>query len=182
MRGVYLEGEGIGEKAGWFITRVQCSTILSNTLFPSKGNTADKQRDNSEKYSKFYIALKRRDKLSVRCNIMAKFFENFTITLLYLAMAWLEFGGIWHAADKHSTNDTLVAIFVPPYAWYRSIEFFWHDDFANVDWEKRLVGDMETCVYILDYSVSEQLEPMKLNDGIELFLDSIANYPPEKIE
>lgn len=38
--------------------------------------------------------------------------------------AWGEFGGIVHAFTKHSVGDGFAAICVPPWAWYRSVEFF----------------------------------------------------------
>jgi hypothetical protein len=47
------------------------------------------------------------------------------VTIIFvLAGLWLEFGGIYHAFAHCSTGDGLIAVFVPPYAWYRSVEFF----------------------------------------------------------
>lgn len=48
--------------------------------------------------------------------------------LLYVAFTWGELGGIVHAFTHHGTGDGFAAVFVPPWAWYRSIEFFWHQD------------------------------------------------------
>jgi hypothetical protein len=45
-----------------------------------------------------------------------------------LALVWGEFAGVYHAARSHGMGDAAIAFFVPPYAWYRSIEYFWHDD------------------------------------------------------
>lgn len=47
--------------------------------------------------------------------------------LLLLIFGWLELGGLVHSASAHSGADFAVAFFVPPWAWYRSVEFFWHE-------------------------------------------------------
>lgn len=47
--------------------------------------------------------------------------------LLFLVVGWLQLGGLYHSATAHSGIDLAVAFFVPPWAWYRSVEYFWHD-------------------------------------------------------
>lgn len=47
---------------------------------------------------------------------------------LLAALIWGEFGGLYHSFTKHGGGDTALAFLVPPFAFYRSIEFFWHDD------------------------------------------------------
>jgi len=49
------------------------------------------------------------------------FIIGITLTII---MGWLEIGGIYHAFKHHSTSDGFIAVFIPPVAWYRSIEFF----------------------------------------------------------
>lgn len=48
--------------------------------------------------------------------------------LMMLVFGWLELGGLYHSASAHSGADFALAFFVPPFAWYRSVEFFWHED------------------------------------------------------
>ncbi len=48
--------------------------------------------------------------------------------LLYAAFTWGELGGIVHSFTHHGVGDGFAAVFVPPWAWYRSVEFFWHKD------------------------------------------------------
>jgi hypothetical protein len=46
--------------------------------------------------------------------------------ILVLALMWGEFAGIYHAFAHHSTRAGFIAVFIPPIAWYRSIDFvFW---------------------------------------------------------
>jgi hypothetical protein len=47
-------------------------------------------------------------------------------TITWLAFGWVELGGIVHAFKDHSVGDGFAAVVVPPWAWYRSVEFFWH--------------------------------------------------------
>ena len=47
----------------------------------------------------------------------------FTV-LFVLVFLWGQVGGIYHAFTHYSTRDGLLAVFLPPYSWYRSIEFF----------------------------------------------------------
>lgn len=47
--------------------------------------------------------------------------------ILLVVPLWAEFGGLYHAYDGHGFGHAVVAFFIPPYAWYRSAEFFWHE-------------------------------------------------------
>jgi hypothetical protein len=49
----------------------------------------------------------------------------FTV-ILYIAITWGEVVGIVHAFRQHSAGDGFSAVFIPPVAWYRGLEFFWH--------------------------------------------------------
>src|SRR5689334_842945 len=48
--------------------------------------------------------------------------------IFWVCFGWTELGGIVHAFKDHSVGDGFAATIVPPWAWYRSIEFFWHKD------------------------------------------------------
>ena len=46
--------------------------------------------------------------------------------LFILGILWGEFAGIYHAFAHHGTRDGFISVFIPPYSWYRSIDFiFW---------------------------------------------------------
>lgn len=43
-------------------------------------------------------------------------------------LIWGEFGGIYHAFKAHGNIDGCIAVATPPYAWFRSMELFFHKD------------------------------------------------------
>lgn len=45
---------------------------------------------------------------------------------VYVLVIWGETGGIAHAFRQHGVANGFIAVFVPPVAWYRGAEFFWH--------------------------------------------------------
>lgn len=45
---------------------------------------------------------------------------------LAVVMIWGETGGIYHGWKHH--QDGCLVLFLPPLAWYRGLEFFWHKD------------------------------------------------------
>lgn len=69
----------------------------------------------------------------------------------------------------HSAVDGVDAIFVPPYAWYRLIEFFWHGDYAGVNWEKVLKNDLKSCNYFLTQSINPDINLFRFNEDIKEF-------------
>jgi len=111
---------------------------------------------------------------------MKKIIEYFFSTLLVLALTWGEFYGIYHSFKKHSLTEGIISVFVPPFAWYRSIEFFWHDDFANVNWDIKLSDDINTCVYFLNEYISPDANIYSLNTDIDNFSKQIMSYPKDK--
>lgn len=48
------------------------------------------------------------------------------VLMYWVVGAWLEIGGVAHAFIGHGTKSGVVAMLIPPVAWYRSVEFFWH--------------------------------------------------------
>jgi hypothetical protein len=99
---------------------------------------------------------------------------------LYIFFFYGEIAGIMHSAKKHSTGDVIAAISIPPWAWYRSIEMFWHNDFADVDWDKRLKSDIESSVYLLSQAGAKDADVYKINEDIEKFSNKISKYPKDK--
>ena len=111
---------------------------------------------------------------------MSKIVEYLLTGVLYIALTWGEIGGIYHSVTKHSTGDVIVTLAIPPFAWYRSLEFFWHDDFAGVDWNKRIKNDIKVCIYFLSNMGSDEANLYKLSDDIERFSKRIDEYPEKK--
>ena len=93
---------------------------------------------------------------------MRKFFERVFGTFLGILLATFflygEGAGIYHAFKKHDIGDGLIAVFIPPYAWYRSLEIWWHDDFAAVDWDQRVKSDARVLIALLNASANPDME------------------------
>ena len=111
---------------------------------------------------------------------MKKIIENFFPAILILVFIWGEFGGLYHSFKKHSLTETFIATFIPPVAWYRSIEIFWHDDYANVNWDIKFNDDIKTCVYFLNKYISPDANIYSLNKDIDIFSKQIMSYPEDK--
>lgn len=93
-----------------------------------------------------------------------------------------EIFGIVHSVKKHSTGDNIASIVIPPWAWFRSIEMWWHDDYANVDWDKRLTNDMQTCIYFISQANNPEINKFELNENLEKFSNKINKYPKDKLD
>jgi hypothetical protein len=104
---------------------------------------------------------------------------TFITIILYASVAYFEFGGIYHAWKKH--NDAVLAFFIPPLAWYRAVEVFWHDDFAGVNWEQRLKDDAHSCIFILNSFIRNSTIPTEMNRDIEKLSIEILKYPDDKL-
>jgi|FLOH01.1.fsa_nt_gi hypothetical protein len=113
---------------------------------------------------------------------MNKLFENTLTTIIGLALIWGEFGGLFHSYKKHSTSDVFLSFFIPPVSWYRSVEFFWHDDYANVDWDEKINNDIGICIYFFNGYIGENPDIFTLNTQIEAFGQKISDYPDDKYE
>lgn len=97
---------------------------------------------------------------------------------IVIALTLLFFIGSYHAFDKH--KDGSLTIYVFPWGWYRGVEFFWHNDFAGVDWDKKLKNDTKSCIYFIDKAGNNDVNVNKLNSEMEEFSKLISKYPNEK--
>lgn len=115
-----------------------------------------------------------------------EFFQNVLSSLagifFILLFFYGEIFGVIHSIRKHSTSDAILCVVIPPMAWWRSIEMFWHDDFADVDWDERLSSDLKTCVYFHGEIISSQTNTYQLNEDIENFAKKVKKYPEDKRE
>ncbi len=58
--------------------------------------------------------------------IITRFLGTIFQWILILAFLFGEGAGIYHSFKHHGVRDGLVAVFIPPYSWYRSVDFiFW---------------------------------------------------------
>lgn len=102
--------------------------------------------------------------------------------LVYLVFFVLFIIGIVHTY-KHHNKIAFVTSFFPPVGIYRGAESFWHKDkdkFANLDWDKRMKGDVH-ILYILLASDPKQEEMSQFNETLESFSKRISEYPADKV-
>lgn len=104
------------------------------------------------------------------------FFDTIKVVVFLVVLVWLQFGGIYHSATKHSSSDLVLTILIPPYSWYRSIEFFWHDDFAGIDWDKRLENDFKVAVEISKNTCND-INHLSTNNNKIYLHKRIKSYP-----
>lgn len=91
------------------------------------------------------------------------------------AFVWLEFGGIFHAFSRHGMSDGLLAVFVPPVAWYRSIEYFWHDHHSDAEWKEILSDDVVAMFALVGVDDPEfAVERPRL---VAMMRERVSRYP-----
>ena len=109
--------------------------------------------------------------------------SSFLGGVLGFALFAATFLGYYHAFDKHGTAHGMLSIAVPPYAWYRAVEWIWHDDFAGVDWNKRIQNDARTTILLMSAAVaSDASKADELASAIETFTAKLAQYPDDKTQ
>jgi hypothetical protein len=111
---------------------------------------------------------------------IGEFISGLLVILVYIFMVYGEVFGIVHSVRKHSSGDVIASILIPPWAWYRSIEMFWHDDFRGVNWDKRLSNDMHVCAVFLIQADNGDVNQDQLNNDLESFSTKISKYPADK--
>ncbi|MBN2681756.1 MAG: hypothetical protein JXR58_04560 [Bacteroidales bacterium] len=89
-----------------------------------------------------------------------------------------EIFGIIHSYNKHSKSDLIATIFIPPWAWYRSVEMWWHEDESEAIAEE-IIDDTELFMRLLSMS-SEETKLEEVNEVINELSISIEEYPDEK--
>jgi hypothetical protein len=104
------------------------------------------------------------------------------IALLYIVGIGLFLSGLVHSFKKHGAADGCVGVAFFPWALYRGIELYWHDDYADVDWEKRLETDTRSCIYFLQRSAALEGNQYEIGEDLEKFRKKIKKYPSEKFQ
>jgi len=102
------------------------------------------------------------------------------IFILYISL-FADYGiGIVHSFKKHGVVDGVVGTVFFPWAMYRGVEFWWHDDYGNVNWDKRLSNDMQTCIYFVALVQDKSADKYQINENLEKFSEKIKDYPADK--
>jgi hypothetical protein len=129
---------------------------------------------------KFYGTRKANRVEKLKMKKMKDTIISISITILYI-LGFLDYGvGLVHSFNKHGMGDVFLGTIVFPWAMYRGIEFCWHDDYSDIDWNVRLTNNMQTCVYFIKSVSDENLNKYELNENLEKFSKKIKDYPNEK--
>lgn len=100
--------------------------------------------------------------------------------VIYIAVL-ADYGlGMYHSFKKHGVTDGVIGTIVFPWAMYRGVEFWWHDDFSDVDWDQRLSGDIQTCIYFVASTNDKSSDKFQINEDLEKFSKKINEYPSDK--
>lgn len=105
-------------------------------------------------------------------------FSSILTVLFYGLFIYAEIVGVYHSFKKH---DGWLSIYLPPVAWYHAAEIWWHDDFADVDWNKRIKTDTRIATFLID-KISTNQEDAESIEQLDKFINEIENYPADKQE
>lgn len=106
--------------------------------------------------------------------------KGFAITLKYILFIGLTIFGFWHVIKKHSDRLN-ICMWIFPVATYHGLEFFWHNDFAGVNWKERNQRDMKMVSYFFLRFKSDSAKYQLLKE-VDEFSKDIKNYPIEQLE
>ncbi|MES2023904.1 MAG: hypothetical protein V4439_04435 [Patescibacteria group bacterium] len=100
----------------------------------------------------------------------------------YIAGTIVYVGGMVHSFNKHGNGDGILSVFIPPWAIYRGVEMFWHDDYRGVDWIKKIKDDIESTIYFVNTAPAKETDTYKLNEEMDEFSKKISEYPKAKYD
>jgi hypothetical protein len=105
-----------------------------------------------------------------------------TLGVIGYVIIWILFFGLLvngcvHSCNKHK-NDP-VWLQETPAVIYRGVEYFWHDDFAGVNWTERIKDDVGTAVQLITAS-QQTYQINETKSEIEKFANKMKTYPVDK--
>ena len=105
------------------------------------------------------------------------------VRILWLVLfAYLEIVGLVHSFGAHNEGDRMYAVIIPPVAWYRALEFWWHADPAVDDWNARFDEDVTLIATVMNSSVDPDTAMQRLNrEAITFLADRLKGYPAEQV-
>lgn len=112
---------------------------------------------------------------------MKRLFGSLLGILIMIGGLYFEFFGIYHSFSKHGVKDGLISVFVPPYGWYRAIEYWWHNDYAGIKWNERLSSDFQVIISIIN--AVEEKDPQiqaKISKAVNDISSQFKEYPEDK--
>lgn len=109
--------------------------------------------------------------------MLSKLSGLFTV-LIYVLLISLMINGCLHSTIKH--KDDPYWLQESPLVIYRGAEYFWHDDFAGVDWKERNQRDMKMISYLF-LRYNKDSGHYQLLKEVEEFSNDVTKYPPKKL-
>ena len=106
--------------------------------------------------------------------------KKIIIFFVCLLFVYVEAVGVYHSLSKHSKEDGYKSIYIPPFAWFRSIEIWEHTDIKNTDWRDELRANTKNCLVIL--TQYGKADPAEINKTIENQKGQLKKYPKEKYD
>jgi hypothetical protein len=107
--------------------------------------------------------------------------EGWIGVIIYILILSLTVYGYVHILKKHDTKTLILAIVIFPVADYYGIESFWHDDFAGVDWNKRLAEDFESAETLIMKIISNDSNNIvTLKEELKKLHEKVKDYPKDK--
>jgi hypothetical protein len=104
--------------------------------------------------------------------------KKIIIVIIWIVIAYGEATGIIHSLNKHKKDDGLYAVILPPLAWYRSAEVWWHNNEDYIDWKEQLKTDARDCLILFtQYGKANTWEITKAVSDIKTRLNK---YPHDK--
>jgi hypothetical protein len=104
---------------------------------------------------------------------------DWIVTVFYILIFGLIINGCVHSCKKHKDDPDWVQH--SPLAIYRGVEYFWHDDFKGLDWDKRLSSDVYVMFELMS-AIGNTTEVETLANEVEKFSKKIEDYPKDKKE
>jgi hypothetical protein len=106
-----------------------------------------------------------------------KWFWNLLGGVATSAILFAYIAGTIHSCNKHP-DDSKAERFTP-YAVYRGIEMFWHNDFPGVDWKQKISEDVSISIQLLS-AVTQPATMVEANQQLEHLANQLESYPASK--
>lgn len=109
------------------------------------------------------------------------FLGGILLVLLIILIGVTYFIGTYHSLDKHKDSDKFTdSEFI---ILYRGIEYWWHDDYKDINWDDRLQTDMVAISFIMVQTTSNEPRIIEgSGKAVENLSKRIKKYPQTRRE
>lgn len=107
-------------------------------------------------------------------------FKKIFIVIVLSLIAYGEIIGIYHSLNKHKKDDGLYAVILPPWAWFRSVEIWQHNDADYIDWKVQLKTNCRDCLIL--FTQYNKGNPLEIEKAVLDIKAQLSKYPKDKQE